>query len=231
MVLNYKQIPFKTEFSSYPDIEAKCRELGIEPTTTSDPCYTFPAIADPNGNGGYTYVSDSYKIARYLEKTYPNTKPIFPANTLPLQHIFRSHLVPIFWGPCFPLLLPLVPPMLDDRGAEYFIRTREASFGKKMSELVPDGSKSWAKVHESWGELVELLEMNGRKMEEIGPFVMGNELSYVDLEIMGLLYMIYRVDGGKVGGGMESGQKFKMIMEWHDGRWKKIWEALEKYTL
>jgi len=176
--------------------------------------------------------TDSYKIALYLEKTYPNTRSIFPHSTLPLQHIAKPYISKQVIRPFGVSLYPLTPNILDDRGAEYFIRTREEEHGK-LSELVKDSSKNWADVHDGFAAFAELLEMNDVKEAERGPFVMGKEVSYADFLVVSWIHFVHRLDGGKIGtNSMEGGgSKFKAMMEWQGGRWKTFWDGLEEYML
>ena len=71
--LAYKGIPFRTEWVGWADIEVISRALGATPTgkkASGGPFYTVPMIYDPNTG---EIVSDSLKIAIYLDNTYPST--------------------------------------------------------------------------------------------------------------------------------------------------------------
>lgn len=50
MALNYKKLPYRTEWVEYPDIAPKFKELGIAPNTR-DPKfeYSCPAAKFPDG--------------------------------------------------------------------------------------------------------------------------------------------------------------------------------------
>ncbi|KAF8588673.1 hypothetical protein K439DRAFT_1233675, partial [Ramaria rubella] len=76
ILLNYKGIPYKTTWVSYPDIEPTLKKLGCSPTGTkpddpSKPFYTLPAIIDTS-NGTQVVIADSLAIAEYLEAKYPD---------------------------------------------------------------------------------------------------------------------------------------------------------------
>ena len=139
--LNFKGIPYKTEWVEYPDIEPLCKKLGISPTykkADGSDHYTLPAIYDPSTG---TYIADSIRIAEYLEKTYPDTPQVFPHNTIALQaHFtlaFGSNLSTL-WN----FIIPATYTKLNPRSQEYFRRTREKSFGKAMEDITPNGRSS-----------------------------------------------------------------------------------------
>ncbi|PPQ95558.1 hypothetical protein CVT26_008585 [Gymnopilus dilepis] len=220
-VLNFKGVPYKTEWIEFPDIEPRCKALEIPPTSTKAdgaPFYTLPAIHDPTTGA---YVSESLSIAEYLEKTYPDTPAVFPCNTLSLQapfHLpFRAYLKVYFqFG------VPAAHGVLNAPSAEYFRRTREASFGKTLEELLPQGDRAkeeWAKVQEGMGKVSQWYEKNGGK----GPFLLGETASWADLFVAS--YLVYmRITWG------EERQEWKEVMSWHGGQWRRLLEALEKYT-
>ncbi|KAJ3510855.1 hypothetical protein NLJ89_g4435 [Agrocybe chaxingu] len=66
--LNYKRIPYKTEWVEYPDIEPLCKRLGIAPTDKKKDGsgrrtnYSLPASTEPFQRAAY--VSDSFAIAQ-----------------------------------------------------------------------------------------------------------------------------------------------------------------------
>jgi glutathione S-transferase len=215
--LNFKGIPYKTEWIEYPDIEAHCKKLGILPTSKNpdgSPHYTLPAIHDPSTG---IYVSDSMLIAEYLEKTYPDTPSLFPHNTVGLQSTFfpafESNLDAL-WQ----FSLPATCSILNAPSAEYFRRTREAHFGKTMEDLFPKGEVGvveWAKVQEGYTKTASWFA-------KTGPFMMGDTPSWADFVVAS--YTLWsRIIWG------EDSQQWKDITSWNGGRWKTLMESLKKY--
>ena len=88
----------------YPDVEPLCKKIGAAPTGTKgadgSPLYTLPTIYDPNTK---TAVSDSSKIVRYLDATYPSSGPtLLPAELDALQAqgaLTRSSCFPSILNP------------------------------------------------------------------------------------------------------------------------------------
>ena len=88
MSLNYKGLLVKTIWVEYPDIESLYHKLNLEATSKSPdggPLYTLPVIYDPSTG---STVSDSAAIAKYLDKTYPNTPVLFHKGTDAFQTAF-----------------------------------------------------------------------------------------------------------------------------------------------
>lgn len=220
--LNIKGLPFTTEFVEYPDIEPFCKKLGIKPTTKKEDgrdYYTLPAIYDPSTG---VYVADSFPIAQYLDKTYPDTPLIFPRNTVGLHRAFTlsfSQNIEPLWD----FIIPYTCFMLNPSSSEYFRRTREASFGKTMEDLIPKGDEAtahWAKLREGFSKIAYLYAFT----DDLGPFMMGNEISWDDLLLCSFFSWMKIVWG-------EDDKKWKDITEWDDGRWARLHGELEKYAV
>ncbi|KDR83237.1 hypothetical protein GALMADRAFT_875468 [Galerina marginata CBS 339.88] len=217
--LNFKGLPYQTEWVEYPDIEPLCKKLGVSSARTVDGThsYTLPAIHDPSTG---VSIANSFDIAEYLDKTYPNTPLIFPHNTAGLQAPFAL----AFGSNMRPLLNFLIPTeceKLNPRSSEYFRRTRERTFGKKLEDLAPQGPdrvREWAKVERGLGKADAWLRKNGGS----GPFMLGTTPCWADFVIGGYMAWIKSALG-------EESEEWKDIASWHDGRWKMFIEGLKKY--
>ncbi|KAF9479948.1 hypothetical protein BDN70DRAFT_878247 [Pholiota conissans] len=216
--LNFKGIPYKTEWIEYPDIEAFCKKLGIAHTSLKAdgrPHYTLPAIHDPRTG---VYLSDSLLIAEYLEKTYPDAPSLFPHNTLGLQWPFNDlygNNLAALWS----FSLPASCFKLNPPSAAYFRETREATFGKTMEDLIPkgeEGVKEWAKYKEGLGKV------DAWYAKTSGPFLMGDTVSWADFVVAAYIVWLRIIWG-------EDSKEWKDITSWHDGRWKGLIENLKKY--
>lgn len=219
--MNYKGIPYRTEWVEYPDIEPLSKRLGIDPTgkkPDGSPYYTLPAIHDPSTN---TYLADSFTIAEYLEKTYPDTPSIFPHGTASLQHAFIFALTPSL-TPVRTLIVPLIFPKLGTKHSEeYFRRTREDKFGKTLEDILPVGNERielWAKFREGMNQVDKCMAKTDAK----GPFVMGDTISWADFLLSGGLIWFKLVWG-------EESEEWKEVASWNGGRWDNLLRALGKY--
>ncbi|EDR03530.1 uncharacterized protein LACBIDRAFT_295178 [Laccaria bicolor S238N-H82] len=219
--LNYKGIPYRTEWVEYPDIEPLCIERGIPPTSywaDGKPHYTLPAIHDPSTG---TYIADSLLIAEYLDKTYPDTPRIFPRGLEALQlgfvKSFMTQLDSIWTS-----IIPQIANHLSPRSLEYFRRTREKSFHKQLEDIAPVGqaqSEAWDLFKRGLDVVNGWLEKNSAS----GPFVMADTVSWADFAVGGYLIWMKIVWG-------EDSQQWKDISSWGEGRWGALIEGLEKYS-
>lgn len=218
--LNFKGIPYTTEWVEYPDIEPLCKKLGIKPTSKNPDGtehYTLPAIHDPSTG---VYIADSVLIAEYMDKTYPNTPPIFPHNTLGLQHAFAAAFSSSL-DPLWEFILPDSCLVLNPPSQKYFRRTREITFGKTLEDLRPKGDyadKRWAEFQARLGKV----DVWYSKVD--GPFLMGNEVSWADIVVASYLIwlkIVWKTDG----------QRWKDVAGWHGGRWERVVNSLEKYAV
>lgn len=168
--------------SSYPDVRELLQSKGVQPFTegTKVQEYTLPAI-DHDGRT----IMDSLKIAIYLDETFPNTPKLIPDGTLPLYRAFQTYTSTAVSGPIFPLLLPRVIDFLDERGSEYFKRTREEVWGPISESINHDE----AKVNECWSKATPGLKLVNQMLEDVsgGPFIMGAQRTYADLHLVSIL--------------------------------------------
>ena len=218
--LNFKGIPYKTEWVEYPDIEPLCKKLGISPTSKkadgSDQ-YTLPAIHDPSTGA---YISDSILIAEYLEKTYPDTPQVFPHHTIALQATFAEAFGKNLSG-LANFILPATCTKLNPRSQEYFRRTREKAFRKTMENLVPKDETAiaqWAQFRDGLGKVDAWYAKNSGQ----GPFLLGETPSWGDIVVASVFIWLRIVWG-------EDSQQWKDISSWNKGRWAAVVEALKKY--
>ncbi|TCD63610.1 hypothetical protein EIP91_005189 [Steccherinum ochraceum] len=225
--LNYKGIPYRTEWVEYPDIEKVCKEIGAEPTDTNPdgtPLYTFPVIHDPSTN---TVLSNSIPIALYLDKTYPD-HPLYPPGTKGFHAAFQStaaYQSPTLWN----LIAHAACVNLTPRSEAYF---KETFWRRKRSETDETpieelaGAEGSEVKEENWRQLEENLVKMGEWYERSGegPFLMGGDKPcYADMMI-GARLMWARQTWGK------DSRDWKRLEGIDGGRWGRFIKALEKYA-
>ncbi|OCK75677.1 hypothetical protein K432DRAFT_337042 [Lepidopterella palustris CBS 459.81] len=191
LMLNYKHIPYRTIFLEFPDIEPTLRGLGLVPSESasgSKPKYTVPAIQHVPTN---TYIMDSVPIAQFLESTYPDP-PVPLTSELGREIEAKARAVV---GKAFRTsVMPREIGILSPRSQEYFRRTREASLGHRLEDLLdPDKEEQcWNAVGDGMRIVGELM----RTHKADGPFVLGARPSGTDFFIAGSLQCARVVDEG-----------------------------------
>ncbi|KIK30027.1 hypothetical protein PISMIDRAFT_671047 [Pisolithus microcarpus 441] len=212
-VLGYKGLPFRIEWVEYCDIAQRMKEIGARQNKLVDgrDGYTLPFLNDPNTGA---LITDSWEIAEYLEKTYPE-KPIFPNKSKGLIRAFDAILMNLLRAAIkFPLVRST--EIMNERSAEYFIATREVGFKEKFSEFSPEGPKR----EEHWALLEQMFNTSKEWYdEEGGKWLMGDVLSYADIIIASRLFWFKRV---------LHDDEWEKIANWHDGRWAKLLADFEK---
>ncbi|KAF5317737.1 hypothetical protein D9619_012628 [Psilocybe cf. subviscida] len=217
--LNYKNIPYKTEWIELPDIEKRSKEFGIRPTIDRPNFtrYTLPAIHDSATN---IYMADSVPIVEYLEKQYPDTPTVFPNDTFGLQLFFENslnnHLEPIW-----PFIVPGVFHILNPVSQEFYRRTREKSHKNTLEEIEPKGKEAvdaWIKSKAGFSKIAERYT----KCQAQGPFLMGDTVSWSDFVLSAELIW-YRCTLGK------NSAKWKEIRTWDGGFWGRFVDVMKKY--
>ena len=164
MILNYKSIPYKTQWIEYPSLAPTFNALGIPPNTSGGTPYTSPAVRI----GSDQYVMDSRPIATELETLYP-TPPLHLDSPILSQ---VEKILPAAHEALRGVWMPQVPRnLLNPISAEYFERTREERFGMPLSQLEREkgGDEAWVKAAPVLEEVGGLLRKNG------GPFFLGEE--------------------------------------------------------
>ncbi|KAJ7206344.1 hypothetical protein GGX14DRAFT_643426 [Mycena pura] len=203
--LNYKGLQYTTEWVEYPDIESVSKDIGAAPTGNKPdgrPHYTLPAIRDLSTGA---VISDSTKIAAYLDRTYPDTPRLMPARGFGLFCAFGDAV--------YPLLDPLFP------GA-YFRRTREESYGMPLEALAPTGeagAAAWQKLRDNFGKMDEWFRAGGE--DGPGVYMMGDAVCYADMWLAAYVLWVKLL----------LPEKWENMKTWHGGRWATLLENLEKY--
>jgi hypothetical protein len=111
--------------------------------------------------------------------------------------------------------------VLDDKGHAHFMRTREEMLEKPLAEVFKEEDLKWDnEIRNLWRSAAELLDLNG-PLEQVGPFVMGRELSNTDFVIASLVLWLRRGEG-------DEGHRWRQLSEWDGGRWGLVWKAIEE---
>ena len=220
IVLNYKRIPYKTVWLSYPDIEKTLIKLGCAPTGTKPndptrPHYTLPAIVDASSSPPVA-IADSLAIAEYLDAKYPD-RPVFPKTGKALEYAFEEYFRSVLM-PRIPVLfyIPLCG-ILDDRGSEYFQRNRGLV---KLEELSSEGEVReghWRALEAGYDQIAAIIEKNGSDVDYVAG---GSEPTCADILIVSFLIWIKII---------MPEEWEKRVKGWSGGRWERLLKKTEEW--
>jgi glutathione S-transferase len=194
--------------------------IGAKPTGDIDgiPLYTLPVIRD-SATG--IVVSDSYRIAQYLDTAYPHMPLVFPAHTHALQALFLDVVSSRALNSTFIVVLEATVAQLPQRSQAYFRRTHMAHFGKPLEEVSPPGPMREQSVRDSlavFSMAYKLLQAN----DEGQIFITGSVPSFADITLASTLVWIKRVLG-------EESEEWKQYLAADGGFWGRYLNAVAKW--
>jgi glutathione S-transferase len=216
--LGYKNIPFRTVWVEYPDIAPLCKKIGASPTSVKPdgtPLYTLPVIHDPSTGKS---ISDSWDIARYLDEKYPG-KPLLLQGTRALQWSFTVAASELVFDHIRRLIIFQTWAQLRPKSQPYWRATREAQFGCKLEDVSAGSAREehWETAEKSLHRVATWLQKNG----EDNTWVMGDNISFVDLFIGGKLAWVRQVDP----------EVWERVKRWDDGTWERYLDRLDSFTV
>ncbi|KAF6802780.1 glutathione s-transferase [Colletotrichum sojae] len=243
MALNFKGVPYKTTWVAPADIEKVRKGLNVPPVrkfADGEDFYTLPVISDPSTGA---LVGDSFDIAGYLQKTYPDSGAgdLFPPQALDYDFEHPSILVPLSdcresEHPAYAKFNVNMDAMftahvqLTTQGFPFDPATEEATKALFVHRASAYGIKSWADFAlegEARQTVMESFEqaLGGParlfREDPNGPFLLGTRASHADFIVGGWLRMFYVT---------LPESEWKEITSWHDGIFGKLHEALKVYA-
>ncbi|KAK0731956.1 putative glutathione S-transferase [Lasiosphaeris hirsuta] len=168
MLLNYKGLDYRTEWTEYPDIKPRL-ESHLPPNEKGTD-YTIPTIRLPDD----TYVMDSRKIADAINARYPSPPLTLDSPALARIEALKPQIMGKIRGA---YQVGVYRRLLGDASKPYWRRTR-----KLIAALTPEQLEGGEGPEWKWAEagplLAEVTALLGES--EGGPFFLGGEVSYVD---------------------------------------------------
>ncbi|PCH44889.1 hypothetical protein WOLCODRAFT_91049 [Wolfiporia cocos MD-104 SS10] len=217
-ILNFKELPYVTQWVHYTDIQRVLPSAGVPPTRTSKPLYSVPAIIDIVEGEAPVMLADSPLIADYLEQTYPE-RSIYPGGRDAHLQCVEKVIQHVNNKIAF-MVIPHVERILEGGDREYYLSTREMKFGVPLGKMFPVEKQEamWADLMTSLTELSAYID--GIRKGEKWLFGTTDDPSYADFVLGGAL--IWFKLGGPEGG-------WDKLRAWHEGRWERHLENLESY--
>ncbi len=133
---------------------------------------TVPVIVD-----GSTIVSDSWDIAEYLDRVYPQ-RPLFESPQARAYCLWIHHWAErVLHRLIVPIILKNVLDVLHPKDMDYFRRTREAAFRKPLEEVFDRSPAAFERLKAALGPV------RGALREQ--PFLAGHEPGFGDYIVFG----------------------------------------------
>ncbi|KAI0032787.1 hypothetical protein K488DRAFT_49127 [Vararia minispora EC-137] len=217
LLLNYKGLPYRTEWTESPDLRPVAMKLGVPPnkiTSNGNPLHFAPFIWCPRTSA---YVPDSLEIAIHLEHAYPETPRVIQGPVCEaLVRAWDAHWNETVSTRMYPLMLMRTHDQLTPRSAAGFRWSRERMLGTSLEAQAPPD-----KQPALWDALRQgLARIDGYLRD--APFVAGNQLTYPDFVIAGWLIWMKRVLGPESA-------EWQEVEKWNDGRWKKHLDVFSQW--
>ena len=173
MALLHKGLEFETIPWRFTDKET------IAPSGST----RVPVIVD-----GDKWIADSWKIALYLDETYPQ-RPLMDGDAVRSLCNFVNSWCDMSLNKALrPLALLQVVAILQDRDADYFRESREAMLGMSLEDSCADLSVART-------ALIEVLAPAERDLSAHS-FLGGGSPNYADYALFGSLKWVHSVSGG-----------------------------------
>lgn len=132
---------------------------------------TVPVLVD-----GETTVADSWAIAEYLERTYPDRPALFPGKPAALRFI-ASWADRVLNAGLVKLIVSDIPDLLGEDDRAYFVASREKRFGTTLAQVTADRAARLPEFRTSLQPLRAVL------MQQ--PFIAGEAPDYADYIVFG----------------------------------------------
>lgn len=238
--LNHKRIPYRTSPTDLPDISSLREKLGVPANRTlpnGTPFHTLPLIQDLSTGA---LVGDTFEIALYLDKTYPDGPALFRPGTVGLTASLNARvdsLLTNFLALNGPMPFPAesqerISSMMaarfgltDMSQMALSAEAREATFAafeKALGEFAKAYRHVGGTTDSLWratGTAEGQAQNQGREESKVGPWLdEGEEPVYADL-VVGAWLAAFAECMAK--------EEWERVRGWHGGIWGRIHDALE----
>ncbi|KZT03253.1 uncharacterized protein LAESUDRAFT_729286 [Laetiporus sulphureus 93-53] len=220
-ILNFKRLPYCTQFLAYPDIAGVLSSVGAPPTRAEMPQYTVPAILDEAEGSSPLALSDSSHIAMHLDKTYPEPS-IFPGGCHREQMRYAAAIHKHVMLPMLHMVVPSTVDILEGRDLDYYLATREGFLGIALEDMFPPHKQQavWDGILRGLDELAALIDSS--RDHRAGPWMFSpvENPSYADF-VLGAMLIWFRRAGPR--------GCWDRICRRNDGKWEHLLQILEPY--
>ncbi|KAL0056708.1 hypothetical protein AAF712_016685, partial [Marasmius tenuissimus] len=203
--LNYKKLPFKLVDLAPAALVPTAKSVGATPTAAhpdGSPKYTVPFLHNSDKN---KTVSDSFTIAEYLDKVYPDMPKLFAEGTKKAQRDLISAREAAS-GVMFPITFPKATSLWSDEMREF---VRKCGAPLEIMLLAEEQEEVWAKAKKAFEEAER---QHGESKSNI-------EYVFADLALAAFAW------NNRYAFGEES-KEWKGMESWAGGKLKKVTDAV-----
>lgn len=245
LALNFKNANYRTQWVELPDVTSTRKSLGIGACrhwADGSEYYTLPVLK--NSKTGEV-IGDSFDIALYLDKLYPDgptlvapmTRGLLKAFNAQVDYIFTNHVLLMAAG------MPFNPAVEEESKKIFVDRACATSF-----DFFVVKGEAREKLLASFEKALEELARAYQQSE--GPFLEGHRPTYADLIVGG--WIVSFACRGKLFSSLASNSvrrclmpgiltvgtqgmtkeccaEWKVIAGWHDSLLGKLHEALAQH--
>ncbi|KAI8366159.1 hypothetical protein BD560DRAFT_401320 [Blakeslea trispora] len=211
IALNLKGLPYETKWLNFSSV----REV-IPVITNTNPEVkrpTVPVIVD-SISGQDKVIQDSYDIACYLEKQYPQTPSLFH-NNQGVHRFFQQYCESVLLYPLFKLVMFIIhkqcgPDVLQD----WWREDREIMFGAPLDRIAGNRDENILAVRSALLPIIKVLKEF--------PFMTGNQVGWADVVLASEFGMVAALDPATFEAvflsGFETPADDVLIQNW----WKRM---------
>ncbi|WPG98797.1 Hypothetical protein R9X50_00159300 [Acrodontium crateriforme] len=237
LALNLKGIPYRTEWIDMPDIHDVREKLGVPANRThadGTPYHTLPVIHDPSTNA---IVGDTFEIALYLDKQYPDRPTLIQPSAIGLTAAFNAQIDGIFTKyVTLANQMPFDPAIAEKIGAIFAKRAGAASLKDMQITSGAQREEQMVAFEAALGELSKAYWHTGgttdyfwkatdpkqaqrppENRKQAGPFLDGDHPTYADCIVGAWLKMLEA--------SMPS-EDWARVRLWQGGLWARIVDGL-----
>ncbi|EGP87614.1 uncharacterized protein MYCGRDRAFT_42293 [Zymoseptoria tritici IPO323] len=214
--LNFKGVPYRTEWTHMPNITSVREKLGVPANRTlpdGTPYHTLPVIHDVARG---EVIGDTFEIALYLDRAFPDSPSLFRPSTTGLTAALNQHIDGLFTkhvGLCS--TMPFDPSVKDECMAIFAKRA-----GVKSLEDVKMTPKQREAMFVSFeAALGELAKRSGRQGAAM--FLDGEGPAYGDFVVGAWLKMME---------ASMATEDWTRVKGFQGGFWGRVVDALSPWT-
>jgi len=215
--LNFKGVQYRTEWIDLSDVATVRQKLGAAPNRKfpdGSDFYTLPIIQDVSNN---EIIGDSFDIAVYLDRTYPDDRILIPRGTEGLHKAFNIQADAVFTA--FVILLVHGMPLNPETAHKTHATFAQRAGVRSWDDFAVRGEERVLKLVSFKAALEEFAKIYRRR--DMGPFLEGDTPMYADLIVGAWLQFVKRT---------LPAEEWSQIQAWQDGLWGALDKALEQYA-